>query len=128
MEPFGSQDRCPSDGPPTAMATGPGLLLGAGPGWMMRLGDLRRSITAVGSLTAGIGAGPLARSSASDGVRTMRLPWWVGLVEQDGASESPSASDLVAAVAGSRWVGASRSIRGITGTVAGMSARTTFVT
>src|SRR5664279_6054586 len=128
MEPFGFRDRCLSDGHLIAMATGPGLLLGAGPGWTTRPGDLRRSITAVGFPTAAIGAGPLVQSSASDGVRIMRLPSWVGLVEQDGASESPSASDLVAAVAGSPWVGVSRFIRGITDTMAGMSARTTFVT
>ena len=110
-----------------ATVTGYGSLRGAGPGSMTPPGASLPSIMAAGSLTADTGDGRQV-PCMSAGVLTMRRPWWAGLVAQAGASasRSESASELVAAVAGSPWDGVNLTIPGITDTVAATLARLTF--
>src|SRR5713101_7206563 len=54
---FGTRVKLRPVGLPTAMAIGTGSAPGAGPGWTIRLGGSRRTITAVGIISRAVGAG-----------------------------------------------------------------------
>src|SRR5262249_35833389 len=63
MGQYGIRRQLRSAGRPTAGAIGTGSVLGAGPGWIMRLGVLRLSAMAAGHLSADSWGGALDRSS-----------------------------------------------------------------
>src|SRR5208283_2698645 len=109
----GCRLRCRWAGRRIVTVAGHGLLPGAGPGWMTRLGDSLPSTTAAGCI--GIARGPGLPDRSATGTRIMLRHWWAGSADLGSASASDGdglvAGGLVLASAGSRWAGVRRIIR-----------------
>src|SRR5208283_4849664 len=82
----GCRLRCRWAGRRIVTVAGHGLLPGAGPGWMTRLGDSLPSTTAAGCI--GIARGPGLPDRSATGTRIMLRHWWAGSADLGSASAS----------------------------------------